>query len=183
MSKNVLLDTSVLIKLYHPKARPEVEKAIKSLRNKEFFTSAISWYEFCRTANNYDQFNEKTDHLNQWKYLEERLEINEDVFKNAIVYYNILSHQQRFAEKENEPEFPQMRKKFSDADIFLGATALTYDLLLCTFNGNDFPRPLFEDTSSTRRIGAEVMSVLKPNISLFEEKLDHLLPLTEESSN
>lgn len=58
-------------------------------------------------------------------------------------------------------------KKYDDGDMIIGATAFYRDFSVLTANGNDFPRPFFEEqeTYSLKRLRKSeiVVQLLRPN--------------------
>ncbi|MDB4978965.1 MAG: hypothetical protein JWM56_1151 [Candidatus Peribacteria bacterium] len=91
------------------------------------------------------------------------LEVNRDLLKASTLYFNALSN----SKKSDEDKQSHAMNKFSDADIFIGATAIRYKSLLVTTNGSDFPRPIFDEIKS-QVIGTEKIFILKPDTEYFE---------------
>lgn len=64
--------------------------------------------------------------------------------------------------------------RYSDGDIVLAATAFRHNMLLLTANGNDFPRPFFEELampSITKVVAKSKLNivVLRPDIMTFNK--------------
>ncbi|MBU0457889.1 hypothetical protein KJ652_01265 [Patescibacteria group bacterium] len=161
---NIILDTSVLIKLNHKLTRIVVAKALESL-NAGYYISWTICYEFTRNASDHESFIRNYDFLKQFKYLPITLE----TMKVATFYYNAIKNLKKVGENKGKPVFHNLQN-FDDADIIIGATAIQTKAMLMTFNFCDFPVPFFREEDRFM-IGEEIMYLLKPDIRAFEKAI------------
>lgn len=155
----LLLDTCVLIKLSNTKTSKVVGEILSHYPTLDVHISIMTCYEFARTAKNRHEALKKSAFLQQWNFLPTDM----NVMKFATVYYNILS--QWRTEDDGRLRF-HMKNQFSDADIVIGATAMMLNLLIATFDANDFPRPLFDEYASYDVRGTKFY-ILKPRYCSF----------------
>lgn len=155
-----ILDTSILIKLRGNKLNTAVANIIATrLKGYELYVSEISCYEFLRSAQNKNDLDEKHKFLGQWP----RLSVGTSLLKLATYYYNFILNM-----KNTSTGYQALNiRQISDCDIFIGATAIQFDAHICTTDGNDFPRPMFEELYVGKLPNNEKFYILKPDVSLF----------------
>ena len=66
-------------------------------------------------------------------------------------------------------------KHLSDSDVIIGASALRINAMLCTTNGNDFPRPFFNEVSVDPLGKEEKLYVLQSDKEFYEKQLNILI--------
>ncbi len=168
--QDVLLDTSVIIRLDGKKTGKIVREQLEAVFRKEestAYVSVMTCYEYTRTAKDYNEIKRKAAFLQQWDYLD----IDRAVMKIATIYYNVLSKLRNV--DDGRLSLPHIKTQFSDADIIIGATALQHDLQIATFDAHDFPRPLFEE-QHIFPMGGEKLYILKPDAARFEKYVTDL---------
>ena len=153
-----LLDTCVLILCRSRKMRKEVESVLSFLMNRIFSITPESIYEFVRGVKDLNEFEQKLFFLKFIPTLQKSTE--DSIF--AAHYYNAISK----LEKTTGGKFYNM-KQFSDSDIWIGASSLSNNLLILTFDRGDFPAPFFEERAVHKLSSGAKLYLLEPDFEAF----------------
>ena len=118
--KIILLDTSILIELFHKTDKTNSRFVKLAVEGFEFQISAITEYEIYSGAT--------VSQLPFWNQLLKKLEVlafDKEIVKHAVLLNNQLK---------------QKRKQIALADLFIAATAVSNGLSLATLNKKHFER-------------------------------------------
>lgn len=137
---NLLLDTNIFIKLRGSKVGPQVEAILGRHTGARLFISDMTCFEIIRASNDL----EDAEHAVQLLCSKaKRVPVDKDMLCYAAYYYNILCKYM----KDGGLMKAIYPKHLSDSDTIIGATAIRMHCMICTTNGNDFPRPFFTEVS------------------------------------
>ena len=166
--KSLVLDTSVFIKLRGSKVGPIVEAVLRRHTDCGFFVCDMTCFEFIRTCPNLAEARGAVELLNDGR---NRIPVDKDLLAYSTYYFNVLCKYMKDDRLKNAI-YP---KHLSDSDVIIGASALRMNAMLCTTNGNDFPRPFFNEVSVDPLGKDEKLYVLQADRSFYEKQFGKLM--------
>lgn len=164
----LILDTSALVKIKSLKnASNQISVLLTKSKASSFFISEISHYELLRGCDSQKNFEQSQKIISAYR----QIKTDTDVILFATNYYNVIM---KFlsGEEKKKIAFPN---QLSDCDVFIGATAMSFNAFLCTTDRNDFPSPFFDEHLSTKLDSGDKAYILKPDVNLYDSELKKLM--------
>ena len=167
----ILLDTSVLIKM---KGIPQTCEAVNSLLDRHtsstIFVPHIVYYELLRQCSDKNDYSKSKKVLSQYK----KFVLTVKIIEFATYYYNVLINF-----KQQNGQMCISKTQLSDIDIFMGASAMISNAMVCTTNRADFPSPFFDESDKQALPGTEKIYLLQADKPLLCQELEKIFTRLE----
>lgn len=160
MTGGVIVDTNILQYGVSRSLKLEVEDLLNQVRmhRPNLRISSFTKFEVYRGLNK-----PKIEPTRKLVRSFKPISVDDDTFRIAAVLYSCY---------QNHTATKSKNKQADDGDIVIAATAIRHNTPILTANGNDFPRPFFQECSPRLTLtkpdkGEIVVQLLAPDIRVF----------------